>query len=277
VSGVVSPPHRPAVAFSAHRASAPARRPAVACDVRRPRSISATSGRLDGLPRRRCTLLRCVLPEGAPLRMCPNMLEALAAHSQGAHARRCALLVLRDARAGAGHRWERKGQRSPGERPADARHPSPCPRRQASPVREVTCSAEPVNLGPREAREEVHRRRGAFGAHGAVPGDRRWPSGSTWCGTPSAAPGIRHAPSGEPLQRRLASATRAAEKFFSDDWLRHARSRELRSAAAPLGPAPPGSSEGLKQLSPARFQIQLRNCAPGRMQIRHNWLTVMVR
>jgi hypothetical protein len=59
----VSPRHRPAVAFGACRASAPARRPAVACGVRGPRSVSATFGRLDGLLGGCGALFRGALPE----------------------------------------------------------------------------------------------------------------------------------------------------------------------------------------------------------------------
>jgi hypothetical protein len=60
-----SPIHRPAVAFGAGRASAPARRPAVAWGGRHPRTISATSGRLDGLLGGCHALLRGGIP-GVP-------------------------------------------------------------------------------------------------------------------------------------------------------------------------------------------------------------------
>jgi hypothetical protein len=66
-----SPRHRPAVTFGAHRASAPARRPAVACSIGHPRRISATSGRLDGLLGGCGALLRYAIPEGAPLENVP--------------------------------------------------------------------------------------------------------------------------------------------------------------------------------------------------------------
>jgi hypothetical protein len=69
--GPVSSKDRPAVAFGACRASAPARRPAVARVGRLTRAVVATSGRLDGLLRCRCALLRLALPEGAPLENVP--------------------------------------------------------------------------------------------------------------------------------------------------------------------------------------------------------------
>jgi hypothetical protein len=66
-----TPRHRPAVAFGAGRASAPARRPAVARGVCPARVISATSGRLDGLRGGCDALLRYAIPEGAPLENVP--------------------------------------------------------------------------------------------------------------------------------------------------------------------------------------------------------------
>jgi hypothetical protein len=66
-----TPRHRPAVAFGARRASAPARRPAVARGVCPARVISATSGRLDGLLGGCDALLRYAIPEGAPLENVP--------------------------------------------------------------------------------------------------------------------------------------------------------------------------------------------------------------
>jgi hypothetical protein len=74
----------------------------------------------------------------------------------------------------------------------------------------------------------------------------------------------------DPRVRRLASATRAAEKFFSDDWLRQARSGELRSAVAPLGPAPPGvwwRSEAAESRSVSGLIAELRT--------RHAWRLIL--
>jgi hypothetical protein len=66
--GVLGPPkHRPAVAVGARRASAPARLPSATRIANPTRSPTVASGRLDGLPPPRCTLLRHALPEGAPL------------------------------------------------------------------------------------------------------------------------------------------------------------------------------------------------------------------
>jgi hypothetical protein len=64
--GPGSPKHRPAVAFGACRASAPARRPAVAWSVRHPRTAPATAGRLDGLLGGCGALLRHAPPEDCP-------------------------------------------------------------------------------------------------------------------------------------------------------------------------------------------------------------------
>jgi hypothetical protein len=78
--GPGSPPHRPAVAFGARRASAPARRPAVACGVRSPRSITATSGRLDGLLGGRDALFRVAKPEDCHPRECAHRSEERTRH-----------------------------------------------------------------------------------------------------------------------------------------------------------------------------------------------------
>jgi hypothetical protein len=85
-----SPAHRPAVTFGAHRASAPARRPAVACGVRGPRSFSATAGRLDGLLGGCGACLRDASPGGAPHGVVPIETRTLAAQYRVLHARRCA-------------------------------------------------------------------------------------------------------------------------------------------------------------------------------------------
>jgi hypothetical protein len=70
--GAGSSIHRPSVAFGARRASAPARRPAVARVGRLTRAVVATSGRLDGLLGGCGALLRYALPEGAPLENVPK-------------------------------------------------------------------------------------------------------------------------------------------------------------------------------------------------------------
>jgi hypothetical protein len=68
--GPVSPAHGPSVTCG-FAGSAPARRPAVARVGRLTRAVAATFGRLDGLLRCRCALLRYALPEGAPLENVP--------------------------------------------------------------------------------------------------------------------------------------------------------------------------------------------------------------
>jgi hypothetical protein len=75
------------------------------------------------------------------------------------------------------------------------------------PVREFSCSAGPVILVPRGAREGANRRCGSLGAHGS--GARRPP---------------------------VASRFDALRDLFSGAWLRHARYGRPRSAAALLGP-----------------------------------------
>jgi hypothetical protein len=87
---LASPMHRPAVTFGARRASAPARRPAVACDVRRPRGIRATSGRLDGLLGGCGAVLREATPGGAPHGIVPIETRIRAAQYRVLHARRYA-------------------------------------------------------------------------------------------------------------------------------------------------------------------------------------------
>ena len=140
--------HRPAVALAALRASAPARRPAVACGVHFPRSVSATSGRLDGL-----------------LGGCDALLREVTKAFSGSRVREPGTAE----RESAGRRPEGY-RRMPGTRPS-------CSRRQTSParppVRDFSCSAGPVILVFCAAREGTHLCCGAFGAHGAVPGDRR--------------------------------------------------------------------------------------------------------
>jgi hypothetical protein len=85
-----SPLHRPAVTFGARRASAPARRPAVACGVQSTRSITATAGRLDGLLGGRDALLRHANPGGAPHGIVPVETRTQSAQYRVLHARRCA-------------------------------------------------------------------------------------------------------------------------------------------------------------------------------------------
>jgi hypothetical protein len=121
----------------------------------------ATSGRLDGLLRCRCALLRYALPEGAPLENVPMQPRSVC------------------------------GTFSRTARP---------------PVRDVSCSAGHVFLGPREAREGANRRGAAFGAHGS----------GAW-------------------RPPVVSRPDASQDIFSGAWLRHARYGEPRLAAAPLG------------------------------------------
>jgi hypothetical protein len=243
VSGVVSPPHRPAVAFSAHRASAPARRPAVACDVRRPRSISATSGRLDGLPRRRCTLLRCVLPEGAPLENVPKH-----ARSVGGTFSRTARPPLRPPRSpnrACGSRAPLKELRSAFARRAAGGCPAPVPRVPDARRRRCACRCA-MSRAPWCTRRGEPATWGVRGPRDAEPVISPIAFRSPACRSFFSDDWLRHAPSREPLQRRLASATRLPENFV----------RQQR----PWGRRPRGFGEGPKQLRPARFQIQLRNC-----------------
>jgi hypothetical protein len=88
--GPVSPDHRPAVAFGARRASAPARRPAAATVDRVTRTVSATSGRLGGLLGGYGALLREAIPGGAPHGVVLVETRKLAAQHRVLHARRCA-------------------------------------------------------------------------------------------------------------------------------------------------------------------------------------------
>jgi hypothetical protein len=69
----VSPGHRPSVTFGF--ASAPARLPSATRIVTPARTPTVASGRLDGLPRRRYTLLRQALPEDCPVRQCAHRIE----------------------------------------------------------------------------------------------------------------------------------------------------------------------------------------------------------
>jgi hypothetical protein len=79
-----------AAEHAALRASAPARRPAVACGVHFPRSVSATSGRLDGLLGGCDALARRAIPGGAPHGIVPIETRTPAAQYRVPHARRCA-------------------------------------------------------------------------------------------------------------------------------------------------------------------------------------------
>jgi hypothetical protein len=108
--GPVSPAHGPSVTCGF--ASAPARRPAVARVGRLTRAVVATSGRLDGLLRCRCALLRYALPEGAPLENVPMQPRSVC------------------------------GTFSRTARP---------------PLRDFSCPAESVVLGPQGAREGANR------------------------------------------------------------------------------------------------------------------------
>ena len=68
-----SPGHRPSVTFGC--ASAPARLPSATRIVTPARTPTVASGRLDGLPRPRYTLLRHALPEDCPARQCAPRTE----------------------------------------------------------------------------------------------------------------------------------------------------------------------------------------------------------
>jgi hypothetical protein len=152
--GSFSLKHRPSVAFGACRAWAPARRPAVASSVCRPRTASATSGRLDGLLAGWSALLRGALPEGAPLE---NVRKH--ARSVGGTFSRTARPPVRPnsfsvsrvrepgtAEEDSAYLRPQGGRRMPGTRPS-------CPWRETLLVREFTCSAGPVILVLRGARE----------------------------------------------------------------------------------------------------------------------------
>jgi hypothetical protein len=188
--GAGSSIHRPSVAFGAHRASAPARRPAATWCTLHSRVASVASGRLDGLLAGCDALLRYALPEGAPLEnvpMQPRSVCGTFSRTARPPLRPNPFSVSRVREPGTAERestglGSERDRRMPGTRPW-------CLRRQALPMRDSTCSSEPLNLGRREAREEAHLRRGGFGAHGAVPGARRSLPGPTRRATFSAAPG----------------------------------------------------------------------------------------
>jgi hypothetical protein len=93
-----SPLHRPAVAFGACRASAPARRPAVAWCVQRPHAGSATSGRLDGLLGGCDALLRHGIPGEPHTVLCPSKLERWRHNTVYCTPADARVLVLRGAR-----------------------------------------------------------------------------------------------------------------------------------------------------------------------------------
>jgi hypothetical protein len=78
--GPASPVHRPAVAFGAFRASAPARRPPVARVGHLTRALAATSGRLDGLLGGRDALFRVAKPEDCHPRECAHRSEERTRH-----------------------------------------------------------------------------------------------------------------------------------------------------------------------------------------------------
>jgi hypothetical protein len=71
-----SPENRPSVTFGF--ASAPAQRPAATRIATFTRSPAVASGRLDGLPRSRCTLLRHALPEDCQSRGCAHQMREAA-------------------------------------------------------------------------------------------------------------------------------------------------------------------------------------------------------
>jgi hypothetical protein len=124
-SPVGSPRHRPAAAFGARRAFTPARRPAVPLSVLPSRSPSATSGRLGGLLRDRCPLLRGTRPEGAPRGIVPIETQTLAAQYRVPHARRC--VPLRSLDRASGSRAPLKENRLASARSAAGGCPAPVP------------------------------------------------------------------------------------------------------------------------------------------------------
>jgi hypothetical protein len=87
-------------------------------------------------------------------------------------------------------------RRMPGTRP-------PCPLRQSSPVRDVSCSVGHVILVPRGAMKSR--------------------IGDVWCPGPTGA---------VPVVSPVAFRSPACRFFFSDDWLRHARCGEPAAATA---------------------------------------------
>jgi hypothetical protein len=119
-------------------------------------------------------------------------------------------LVLRFARAGAGHRWKSIGWPSPGGRPAAARHPS------------FMAPASVVTVAPAIARSHVLS--GARDSR-APRCTRRGRNGSACHSGPTGA---------VPVVSPVAFRSPACRFFFSDDWLRHARFGEPGSPAAPL-------------------------------------------
>jgi hypothetical protein len=173
VFGAGSSKHRPSVAFGF--ASAPARRPAVACGGARPRAALATFGRLDGL----LAWLEPDSPVGASgWFFVPCVREPGTAERES---------------TGLGPESDR---RMPGTRPS-------CPRRLASPVRDVTCFVESAVTRPAGHEKGRTGGKGDSGPTGAVPGARRSLPGPTRRATFSAAPG---------------SATRVSENLLSGAW-----------------------------------------------------------
>jgi hypothetical protein len=102
---LMAPQHRPAVAFDAGRAWAPARRPAVACGESLPRSVSATCGRLDGLLGDCGALLRTPFPGEPHTVLCPLELGRWRHNTVYCTPAGARPLVLCGAREGA-YRWE---------------------------------------------------------------------------------------------------------------------------------------------------------------------------
>jgi hypothetical protein len=164
-------------------------------------------------------------------------------------------LFLRIARAGAGHRWKRIGLPRPGERPADARHPS-----LVSPAPAVTGARCLVLSGARESRAPLSTPRGV-----AVGGASRGPR-QRCLATAGRFPARRVT---RRFQRRLASATRVSENLnrqqrrwarFSGapDFRRVRRWSRLRSGSPPyVGVWRPTSSLALGHLWASRRPTSL--------------------
>jgi hypothetical protein len=100
----------------------------------------------------------------------------------------------------------------PPKRGADAAHSQGVARPTGGPL---SCAAGPVNPWPCGGREGVDRWSIALGARGC--GARRPPVAlrSTWCGTLSAAPGIRHARCGQPHSRAAFRRVRRLSRLRS--------------------------------------------------------------
>jgi hypothetical protein len=190
------PKHRPSVAFGC--ASAPAQRPAATRIATFTRSPAVASGRLDGLPRSRCTLLRYALPEDCQSRGCaPQMREAVGTTSRMARLTVAPLLMHPGARESLVQRSTRNRAtagvqslrmcrlrfypawaHSQGGHPREARDGEACTghdtgrradRRWPKPTEDDTRPAPPQGGEPKRRRSERRTRRQAGGPGNLVP------------------------------------------------------------------------------------------------------------